>query len=67
MPACVACRMQVPEVSRLAVVPLTVQTGGVVEAKATVNPELAVAVSGSVEAAVCVEVMAGKVMVCGFT
>ena len=36
---------QVPAETRVTVVPLTVQTGVVVEAKLTVKPELAVAVS----------------------
>ena len=63
LPVCVAFRMQVPVVSSEAVVPATVQTVGVVEAKATASPELAVAARGSVEAAYCVAVIAGQVIV----
>ena len=63
LPACLACRMQVPEVSSEAVAPETVQMVGVVEAKATVSPELAVALRGSCEAAYCVAVIAGQVVV----
>ncbi len=43
MPVCEAVMMQLPEVSSEAVVPDTVQTERVVEAKVTVKPEVAVA------------------------
>ena len=45
MPACVAWMVQVPTATRVTVAPETVQTDGVVEAKLTVRPEDAVAVS----------------------
>ena len=54
MPACVASIVQVPAAKNVAVVPLTVQTVAVVDAKLTVNPELAVAVSVSGVPTVCV-------------
>jgi hypothetical protein len=38
--------VQLPEITSVAVVPVTVHTAGVVEAKPTANPELAVAASG---------------------
>ena len=63
MPACVAWRMQLPAMSSEAVVPDTVQTAGVVDAKATVRPELAVALRGTCNKAYSVAVMAGKAMV----
>ena len=47
LPVCVAWMTQVPAVSSEAVVPETEQTAGVVEARPTVRPELAVAVSGT--------------------
>ena len=65
MPAWVARRMQVPAVSNEAFVPATVQMDGVVEAKLTVRPEVAVALSVSCVRAYCVPVMAGKLIVCG--
>ena len=43
LPAWLAVMLQVPTLTRLSVVPLTVQTAGVVDAKPTVNPELALA------------------------
>ena len=52
-----------PEVSRLAWVPVTVQTEGVVEAKLTGRPELAVADRFNVVPAVC-DGIAAKVIVC---
>ena len=47
MPACVACRMQVPAMSSEALPLATVQMVGVVEAKLTGRPEVAVALSVS--------------------
>jgi hypothetical protein len=55
--------VQVPEVSIVAVVPETVQTEVVVEEKATVRPELAVAERVTWAPANWL-VIAGKVMVC---
>ena len=66
MPACVACRMQVPAMSSEALPLATVQMDGVVEAKLTVRPEVAVALSVSCVRAYCVPVMAGKLIVCEF-
>src|ERR1035437_1912891 len=54
LPGCVAWIVQVPVVTNVAVVPLTVQTLVVVEANATVRPELAVAESVSCVPIVCV-------------
>ena len=50
-------------VTRVAVVPETVQTNGVVEAKLTVSPELAVALRLIVPADSDVDGIVGKVMV----
>ena len=61
-PACVALMVQVPDAIKEAVFSATVQAVGVVEAKLTPRPELAVAESVSVVPAVC-EGMAAKVMV----
>ena len=55
--------VQVPCVSKLAVVPATVQTEAVEEAKLTGKPEVALAESVSVVAAVCVAI-ALKVIDC---
>jgi hypothetical protein len=44
---------QLPTAMKLAVAPLTVQTAGVVEAKDTVSPELAVATSANGVPTVC--------------
>ena len=44
--------VQIPEVIRVAVMPATVQIGGVVEVKLTVRPEVAVAVRFTVLAAI---------------
>src|SRR5271157_2790819 len=63
LPACVAWIVQAPAAMNVAVVPLTVQTLAVVEAKDTVRPELAVAESVSGFPTVCVPGLA-KVMVC---
>src|SRR5271157_1206333 len=63
LPACVAWIVQAPAAMNVAVVPLTVQMLVVVEAKATVGPELAVAESVSGFPTVCVPGLA-KVMVC---
>jgi hypothetical protein len=52
LPACEATMVQVPAVANEAVVPDTVHTLVVDEAKATVNPELAVALKLSVVPAV---------------
>lgn len=54
--------VQVPEINRDAVVPETVQTDVVVEAKETANPELEVAVNARFVPDVCAG-MVGKVMV----
>jgi len=43
-PACLASMMQVPTATRFSALPLTVQVLGVVEAKLTAKPELAVAI-----------------------
>jgi len=45
LPACVAWMVHVPSATRVAVVPDTVQTAEVVEAKLTARPEDAVALS----------------------
>ncbi len=68
LPACEATMEQVPPVSRVAVLPETVHTLGVEDAKLTARPELAVAVSVTVPPAVCAG-MALNVMVwlAGFT
>jgi hypothetical protein len=58
--------VQVPEVTTVAVVGLTVQTLFVSEANATVKPELAVADSFSGVPTVCVA-GALNVIVCGFS
>ncbi len=58
--------MQVPAISSDAVLPLTVQTVGVVDAKLTANPELAVAMSESLVAAVCAAI-APNIIVCAFS
>ena len=63
-PACVAWMVQFPAASSEAVVPETVQVEGVVEAKATVRPELAVALRPSVVVATWRPPMAGKLMLC---
>ena len=64
MPVCVARMVQVPLMSSEAVLAPapTVQTVGVVEAKATVRPELAVAVRARLDTPVWFGI-AGKVMV----
>jgi hypothetical protein len=48
-PACVAVIEQVPVATTVTIVPAAVQTAGVVEAKLTASPELAVAVSANAE------------------
>ena len=58
--------MQVPGVTKVAVVPLTVQAPVVSEANVTVKPELAVADSFSGVPTVCVA-GALNVIVCGFS
>jgi len=63
LPACDAVMEQVPAVRKVAVVPLTVQTLVVVEAKLTVRPELAVAESVNGVPTVCAPGLA-KVIVC---
>jgi len=55
--------VQVPEAIKVAVVPETVQTLVVVEAKLTTKPELAVAESAKVVPTACV-LGAAKLMVC---
>ena len=55
--------MQDPAMSSEAVLPETVQTVGVVEAKLTARPELAVALSVICCSAYHAPVMVGKVMV----
>jgi hypothetical protein len=55
--------VQVPLAINEAVVPDTVHTLEVDEAKATVKPELAVALNAAVVPAVCAAI-AGKLMVC---
>ena len=50
MPDWLAVMVHVPAVTSVTVVPLTVQTGVVVEAKLTVRPELAVALTVTVPA-----------------
>lgn len=63
LPACEAVIEQVPAAIKVAVVPLTVQTVCVVEAKLTAKPEVAVAVSVSVVPTVC-EAMESNVIFC---
>src|SRR5579863_5693628 len=65
LPACVAWIVQVPASRKVAVVPLTVQTLVVCDAKPTVNPELAVADSVSGVPTVCVLGLV-KVIVCNW-
>lgn len=55
MPVWVAVMVQVPGLTPVTVVPLTVQTAGVVEAKATVRPEETVALAVTVLPTVRVE------------
>ena len=63
-PACVAVTVHVPADSRFKVVPLTVQTAGVLTLNCTLKPELDVAISaGGAAFSVCVG-GAVKVMVC---
>jgi hypothetical protein len=47
LPVCVAWMVQVPALTSVTVAPDTVQTAGVVEAKLTVKPDEAVALSGN--------------------
>ena len=47
MPSWLAVTVQVPATTSASVLPLTVQTAGVVDAKLTASPELAVADSGA--------------------
>ena len=63
MPACVAWIVHVPAATNVATAPLTVQMLVVVEAKDTVRPELAVAVSVLCVPTVCAPGLP-KVMVC---
>jgi hypothetical protein len=63
LPACEAVIEQVPAAINVAVVPLTVQTVCVVDAKLTVSPELAVAANVRGVPTVCVAGVA-KVIVC---
>lgn len=63
LPACVALIMQEPAASKFALLPLTVQTAGVVEANVTGSPDVAVALSVT-EVPCAVAGMAGKVIVC---
>ena len=53
LPACVAWMVQEPAATNVAVVPLTVQTLAVVDAKDTIKPELAVADSARGVPTVC--------------
>ena len=46
-PAWLAVAEQVPALSSVSVLPLTVQTAGVMEAKLTARPEVAVAANGA--------------------
>jgi hypothetical protein len=64
LPDCEAVILHRPDVSSDAAVAETVQIVGVVEAKLTGNPELAVAESETAVSAVCVPVIAGKAIVC---
>jgi hypothetical protein len=66
LPACEAWIVHVPGVTKVAVVPLVVQTPVVSEANVTVKPELAVADSGRGVPTVCVA-GALNVIVCGFS
>lgn len=63
LPACEATMVQVPAVTNETVVPDTVHTLAVDEAKPTVKPELAVALNVAVVPAVGLAI-AGKLMVC---
>lgn len=47
LPACEAASVQLPKVTRVKALPLTVQTAGVVEAKDTGRPDVAVATKGA--------------------
>lgn len=47
LPACEAASVQLPKVTRVKVLPLTVQTAGVVEASETGRPDVAVATKGA--------------------
>lgn len=64
LPACDAVMVHVPAETSVSVVPLTVQTGVVVDANCTLRPDVAVAESaGGVTPIVCVA-GAVKLMVC---
>ena len=63
LPVCVALMVQVPVATRVTVVPDTVQTAGVVEAKLTVRPEVAVALTVNGGVPKCWFGKAAKVMV----
>jgi hypothetical protein len=54
---------QLPTANRIALLPVTVQTDGVIEMKLTINPELAVAFNGTLTPTGCVAIEA-NVMVC---
>jgi hypothetical protein len=58
--------VQVPAAAKVAVLPETVQTPVVDDAKLTANPELAVALKVSGVPTVCVAI-APRVIVCGFS
>jgi phage tail protein X len=56
--------VHIPAARGVTVDPLTVQTEGVVEAKLTANPELAVALKANEDAGSVTELKAPKVIVC---
>src|SRR6185312_6408699 len=65
LPVCAAVIEHVPGATRVTVVPATVQTARVVEAKLTVSPELAVATIASGGAPKITSDRDPKVIVCG--
>jgi hypothetical protein len=67
LPAWDATISQLPAETRVTVVPDTVQTNGVREAKLTVNPELAVALTVKGVAPYVTAGRVAKVMVCGMS
>jgi hypothetical protein len=64
LPACVAVIVHVPAARGVSEFPATVQTVDVVEAKLTVRPEVAVAVSAKAEAGRVTVPGAVKLIVC---
>jgi hypothetical protein len=64
LPACEAWIVQVPEASSEAVVPETVQIAGVVDAKFTARPDVAVAERAAVDPAIWLAATVANEIVC---